>query len=58
MRVLKIDGGNPIVPSDSVESIGILYPGERMDLISSGGGESLVISLDPEYALALFFTVS
>jgi hypothetical protein len=50
IRVIKIDGGNDILSSDPVESVGILYPGERMDIITSGGGKSLTMTLDPEYA--------
>ncbi|KAG0648377.1 Diphenol oxidase 2 [Hyphodiscus hymeniophilus] len=48
MRVIKIDGGNDVVPSASVESVGILYPGERVDIISDGPGNSLTIALDLE----------
>ena len=44
MRVIKIDGGNDIVSSDPVDSVGILYPGERIDIITSGRGTSLTIT--------------
>lgn len=54
MQVIKIDAGNEIVPSDWVSSVGILYPGERMDILTSGDrAASLTIALDPEYALLI-----
>jgi hypothetical protein len=50
MRVVGIDGGNAIIPSLAVDSIGIFYPGERMDIIASGGQAiSLTVALDGEY---------
>lgn len=49
MRVVQIDGGNPIEPSPAVDSIGVLYPGERIDIVlSSDQTTSLAISLDEE----------
>jgi hypothetical protein len=58
IRVIKIDGGNDILSSDPVESVGILYPGERIDIIMSGGSaNSLSVTLDPEYAYLAFFTL-
>lgn len=54
MQVIKIDGGNDIEPSDWVDTAGILYPGERMDIITSGDrAKSLTITLDPEYAFLI-----
>lgn len=59
MQVIKIDGGNDIVPSDPVNSIGILYPGERMDIIYRGGGAtSLSIILDSEYVCSYLLDVT
>jgi hypothetical protein len=47
MKVVEIDSGNAIVPSPAVDSIGILYPGERMDvIISNDQATSLTIALD------------
>jgi FtsP/CotA-like multicopper oxidase with cupredoxin domain len=52
MKVVEIDGGNIIVPSPAVDSIGILYPGERMDVIISNDQTiNLTVALDEEYAL-------
>jgi hypothetical protein len=52
VQVIKVDGGNDIVPSDWVSSVGILYPGERMDIITSGDrATSLTIALDHEYVV-------
>ena len=49
MSVVEIDGGNQIEPTPPVDSIGILYPGERMDVIVSGNQiTDLIISLDQE----------
>ena len=54
MQVIKIDGGNDIEPSDWVDTAGILYPGERMDIITSGDrAKSLTITLDPEYVFLI-----
>lgn len=48
MEAIQIDGGNEII-SVTASEIGILYPGERVDVITSPNGvESLSISLDPE----------
>ena len=53
MKVIKVDGGNDIVPSDSVQSVGILYPGERIDVVTSlEYAKSVSITLDPEYAFS------
>jgi hypothetical protein len=50
MKVEEIDGGNSIVPSPAVDSIGTLYPGERMDIIiSTNQAISLTVALDEEY---------
>ena len=57
MKVIKIDGGNDIQSSDWVASVGILYPGERMDVVTSGDpGTSLTITLDPGYVFSTFLT--
>jgi hypothetical protein len=59
MQVIKIDGGNDIVPSDSVQSVGILYPGERMDVVTSlEYAKGVSITLDPEYVLSHRLTLS
>jgi len=53
MQVIKIDAGNEIIPSDWVSSVGILYPGERMDILASGErAASLTITLDLEYSFS------
>jgi hypothetical protein len=50
MKVVEIDGGNAIFPSPAVDSIGTLYPGERMDIIiSNDQATSLTVALDEEY---------
>jgi hypothetical protein len=54
MTVLQIDGGNDIARSPESSSVGILYPGERMDLIVEcpAGAENtdahLSVTLDAE----------
>jgi hypothetical protein len=54
MKAFQIDGGNPIVPSAAVDSIGVLYPGERVDIVVSGEQiKHVTIALDKEYALSL-----
>lgn len=53
LRAVIVDGGYPIV-ADSADSVGIIYPGERVDLIvdwsadAASHGPHLHISLDPE----------
>jgi hypothetical protein len=50
MKVVEIDGGNAIFPSPAVDSIGSLYPGERMDIIiSNDQATSPTVALDEEY---------
>ena len=57
VQIIKVDGGNDIVSSDWVESVGILYPGERVDIITSGDrATSLTITLDPEYGYPALLT--
>ena len=58
MTVIAVDGGNPVAPnSPSATSIGLLYPGERIDVLverhpdlkqGSEVGSKLTISLDLE----------
>lgn len=54
MTVIQVDGGNPVDATPAAETVGILYPGERMDVIierlSSGEVKDpiLTISLDRE----------
>jgi hypothetical protein len=33
MSVFQLDGGNEINPSKPASSVGVLYPGERMDIL-------------------------
>ena len=54
MQLFRIDGGNDVVTSDPVQSIGIISLGERVDIITPRGGKSLTISLDLEYAQFLY----
>ena len=49
MEVIQIDGGNEIATAPASESIGILFPGERMDIIASNHqATTFSITLDPE----------
>ncbi|EFX01145.1 laccase iv [Grosmannia clavigera kw1407] len=53
MRVLEVDGGGSVVDSPVAASVGILYPGERMDVVierpaSDDKAASLVVALDRE----------
>lgn len=49
MEVIQIDGGNEIATAPATESIGILYPGERIDIITSNHQvTTLSVTLDPE----------
>lgn len=53
MQVLEVDGGNPVSGSSWTKSVGILYPGERMDLLvvdheTNNTENKLIISLDRE----------
>lgn len=49
METIKLDGGNSIVPAIASD-IGIIYPGERIDVvISQVGAANMSITLDPEY---------
>lgn len=49
MKLVQIDGGSLVEPTLAVKSVGILYPGERMDIIVSGGPLlNMTVSLDQE----------
>jgi hypothetical protein len=56
MTVFQVDGGNNIEISPESSSVGILYPGERMDLIvecpagAKTANSHLSVTLDAEYA--------
>ena len=60
MRVIQIDGGSEVVAGPEVQSAGVLYPGERMDMIVQWDpsfaepNSQLSIKLDPEYDAILF----
>ena len=53
MRVVTVDGGCPIADAPAAESVGILYPGERMDVLvdrpKNSDPTAFVIALDREY---------
>jgi len=55
MTLFKIDGGNAVDTTPSAEAIGVLYPGERMDVIvepvdsEEAKNSMLTIKLDREY---------
>ncbi|RFU25162.1 hypothetical protein B7463_g11178, partial [Scytalidium lignicola] len=54
MMVVQLDGGERITNAQSADSIGVLYPGERMDILvewadSEQDNDSLlIVTLDPE----------
>lgn len=56
LTIFQVDGGNDIEISPRVRSVGVVYPGERIDLIVEclAGAEAaeshLSITLDAEYA--------
>lgn len=59
MKVIAVDGGHPVASgSPAMGSIGVLYPGERMDVLVDRGGRTtrqsaeLVVTLDGEYVAA------
>jgi hypothetical protein len=33
MKLFRVDGGHPVSAAPVADSLGILYPGERMDVI-------------------------
>jgi FtsP/CotA-like multicopper oxidase with cupredoxin domain len=51
MTVIEVDGGQTVIPQ-TAHSIGVLYPGQRMDVVlewgSSVSSSSMQIELDPE----------
>jgi hypothetical protein len=57
MTVIQIDGGNNVEPMSSSSAIGILYPGERMDMIvewpQAEPGSNFTVILDTEYTYYL-----
>lgn len=57
MTIFQVDGGNDVGISPPISSMGILYPGERIDMIveNSSPESSLTIILDDEYVLLHHF---
>jgi hypothetical protein len=53
MTVIEVDGGNPIIADETnpANSIGILYPAERVDLIL--GWPEAVVDTDTEITIQL-----
>jgi hypothetical protein len=51
MLPFQIDGGNHVELTTPVSSVGILYPGERIDLVveNTASASLLTIVLDDEY---------
>lgn len=53
MRVITVDGGHGVASDTAAaQSVGVLYPGERMDVVVDGeagaGSSELVVTLDKE----------
>ena len=54
LQVIQVDGGNPVASSHAAHSVGILYPGERVDMISTwpesavAADAEIVIRIDHE----------
>jgi hypothetical protein len=52
MKVIQVDGGQSVAEnSDRVNSVGVLYPAERVDLIVAWPEE--VVNTDTEIIIAL-----
>jgi hypothetical protein len=53
ISVFRVDGGQSIASSEIVDSVGVLYPGERVDIlvgweVNRESDSVLIISLDEE----------
>jgi hypothetical protein len=54
MTVIQLDGGGKIKPVQNIHSIGVLYPGERVDFLVDWNSlereseTSLVVTVDKE----------
>lgn len=54
MRLLEVDGGGVLTTSDTASQIGVLHPGERVDVmlerdeVALGTKPGLIVILDPE----------
>jgi hypothetical protein len=55
LNIIQVDGGQPVfTDSDPVNSIGVLYPAERVDFVVSwpesvtGADTEVIIELDDE----------
>jgi hypothetical protein len=59
IQLIQLDGGQKIQATEATDTAGILYPGERMDLVVSWSqvGQqnpaALIISLDEEYVFVM-----
>ena len=56
MTLIEVDGGNFVAGAELAESIGVLYPGERMDVIvqrqsndvAGQSADTVIVALDKE----------
>lgn len=57
INVTHLDGGQKIISADAANSVGTLYPGERVDFILEWPSKSqskyseIMVQLDKEYVL-------
>jgi hypothetical protein len=55
MHLIQVDGGGEVVDSNDAAFVGIVYPGERVDIIveripwHEESKSAIMIELDPEY---------
>lgn len=48
MKVITVDGGGAVADSPIADTIGVLYPGQRIDVIMTGNPVNMTIIIDEE----------
>lgn len=48
MKVITVDGGGAVSDAPNADTIGVLYPGQRVDVVVIGNPANLTIIIDEE----------
>lgn len=48
MKVITVDGGGAVMAPPSADTIGVLYPGQRVDVVATGKPTHMTVIIDEE----------
>lgn len=48
MKVITVDGGGAVADAPSADTIGVLHPGQRVDVVATGNPANMTIIIDEE----------